>query len=562
MQIHRFHSLLLLSIVALFSGVHHLRAQIPTIKGYSETKSGMLYYDFKATDDQKERLYRYTICPDSSGCISLDFNWIDSEEGIDFIKVFGGKTNQAPLVTTLGGKSKSLFVQSASTCLTIEFTRDKKALKSIWTATWNGRTTSECIKPLEDNPCADVHDICGPSYHENFHYYGKNKANSIESLQTACLSQPHNPSWYRFVVQKAGKLSFTITPDNGFDDFDWILLREPKKKTQDCPENGPNTVKLACNYAIGRGPGGATGMGEWGDALSSGSSENPFCTAIDAQQGEVFFLLVDDFSKHSSGFTIRFNDLVMACENPKKDLLQIDWKKGLGKAPIDPRKTFSQFTKVVRIDLSEKVNLPISLNQLPTSIFDGKGEKVIKGKMQLDQQTGIVSALLTGLKTTRLKAYQPNDFVTPLHYGDLLLLAERQMETDSASQRSWWNPSSATMGNFEQVVELIVDEIFDKNTGRKRQKIRYIRLLWTDRDDIAPDFYAAVFKYEEVWELLDQIPVENRHTDVQSLSIRDFLEGQRYRGTLVSRSHKQINNLQQAKFSGDQQIELENYIWE
>ena len=51
-------------------------------------------------------------------------------------------------------------------------------------------------------------------------------------------------------------------------------------------------------------------------------AENPFCKALPVEKGEVFFLLIDDYSRHSTGFRLHFNEVVLQCDNPKSDFLQ------------------------------------------------------------------------------------------------------------------------------------------------------------------------------------------------------------------------------------------------
>jgi hypothetical protein len=546
-------------------------AQLPIVKGLSRTQSGMLYYDANAAQDKKERIYSYTICPDSAACIHLDFNLVASEQGKlaapqDFIRVFDGNDNQAPLLGTLGAASGSLMLQSRSNCITMEFQRDMTGQNSTWTALWKAKSKAECIRPLEQGPCAALQDICGPEYHENFHYFGPKATAAIERPVGTCVEKEHNSTWYRFVAAKTGPIVFNIVPDNSIDDFDWVLIKGDPENPAQCPDLNLEAQRLACNYAGGRGPKGATGMDQRGDALTASSADNPYCKSISAKQGDVFFLLIDDYSKHSTGFTIRFNDVVMACENPKKDLLQIAWNENLNIAPVDPRSTFSKSTRVLRIDLEEKANLSLMASLHPDGLYDlpaNKVGKVLTAKPQFNWTRGLVPALLNGLKVGRLQAYSASDFQSPVWFGDLVDMAYRQRDTVAHPQKwSWWAPETTTMEYFTNVVELIVDETFDKNSGMNRQRIRYIRILWTDREGNSPDYNVAVFKYEDVSDLLDHIPVENQHNEVQSLSMKDFLEGQMYQSIPIVSGNQKAKTLNQARFLGDKQLECDNFIWD
>jgi hypothetical protein len=561
--------------IVLFVGRTALHAQLPVVHGNSMTQSGMIYYDVNGAEDKGERIYSYTVCPDSAGCIQLDFNLIRSDQamggqvegaetGKDFIRVFDGPSNANTPIAGFGTIVGTKFLQTSGGCVTVEFTRDAKGLNSVWTAMWRGRSPAECIRPLEDNACTDVQDICGPDFHENFHYFGKHSRSSAPPA-TACLQQSHNASWYRFAIAQTGKLQFEIVPDNGFDDFDWVLLKADPSKPGDCPSLPEVNARLACNNAAGRGHAGATGMGEKGQDLNAGSSGNPYCQPLAVEKGDVFFLFIDDYSKHSSGFTIKFNEVVLHCANPQKDFLQVAWNSSLKQPAVDPRKSFTKYTRVLRIDLSEKANLPLAQSQHPSQLFDKEffgAAKTAGTNPQFFDERGTVPALMNGLKLGWIQAYAAHDFRSPLHYGDLLDLAQRQFAGTNQEARNWWDPPKEDLEGFNQVLELIVDETFDKISGIKRQQIRYVRILWTDRDGKAPDFNVAVFDYTEVQDLLDRIPIQNGHNDANAISIKDFLENQMYNGVVVERSSRSVNSLQQSKFSGDRQIELESYIWD
>jgi Gliding motility associated protein GldN len=545
--------------------------QLPVVRGYSATQSGMLYYDYSVATDLRDRLYTYTICPDSAGCIALDFNLVDhpaqagDSVGEVFVKVYAGSNTQAAPIAEIDARGMQNLLQIASPCITLSFTRSQAASKSIWTAMWRAQPARACIAPDRQGPCADVHDICGPTYHENFPCYGVNAPQALETVPGSCVDRPHNATWYRFMAQRDGLLSFDIVPDNGFDDFDWVLLRGNAKDPSACPDLAMADRKLACNYAVGRGPHGTTGMGVWGEACSAGAGDSPYSQQVQARKGDIFFLLIDDFSKHSSGFDLQFNDVVYTCDNPQKDLLRIGHVEH-AVAPIDPRRAFSQYTRVLRIDLGEKANGSLDQAPLPIDLFSLPLQglaKPLAGRDAMAQVHGIANVLIQGLKTSALAAYAAHDFQTPVHYGDLLSLVAREgADSGAATQGSWWNPGETAFDRFGQAVELIVDEVFDKNSGRSRQEIRYIRLLWAAGDGLAPDYSVAVFKYEDVRDLLDRVPCANVHNDVSGMSLRDALEGRQYEAVTVSRSGKGVKNASQAKLEATRPLELESYHWQ
>lgn len=562
---------LLLLLLPLLLPAQPAPTSLPLFKGKSRARSGMVYYDHQFAEDKRPRTYQYTLCPDSSECITLDLNVVGTGQTSananpapqDFIRIHEGEDGTGPLIATAGGQVGSKFLQSKSGCITIIFTRDQLALASTWTAQWQGKPKAACIDPLAQGPCAEVQDICGPEYRENFHWYSPaSRPTAMIETPGTCVEKPRHSAWYRFMAEKDGPIAFSIFPDNGMDDFDWLLLKGDAQNPANCPDLKQIEQRLACNFAQGRGPKGSTGMGDWGESTSADASQCPYSTSITAKKGDVFFLLIDDYSRYSQGFRIQFNDVVMACENPKKDLLPVDQKPILKAPAIDPRRTFNQFTRVLRIDLDEKANYSLAHVAVPESLF--KVEKSAASQSAtatLNPGTGLPALLLHGLKTARLEAVSPSNLAMPIHYGDLLEFARRQAADTTQPSAGWWTPGPDLLSRFDNVVELIVDETMDPS-GKTRQHIRYIRLLWTDRDGLSPDFAVALFEFNALRPFLDQVAIPNRHNEANSLTVMDFLEAQMFQHVTVTRSARQLRNPQESRFLGDRQVELDNYHWE
>lgn len=563
-----------------------LLAQLPVLKGKSATHAGMLYYDIHDADDKRPRMYEYTICPDGAGCMTLDFTLVQSKVAQDFIKVYAGASTEAEMIGTLGGTSKSKLMQVNGGCITFTFQRDRTGLHSTWTALWRSDQETDCINPTSKNDdCPDVQEICGPEFHETFHYFSKPTSTGIET-PGACLENGRNQNWYKFKAQKDGDLAFEILPDNGFDDYDWVLWRADPNDKAPCPvRNMPNT-QLACNYAAGRGPAGATGMGdmhgkgERGDLLQVGAEGSPYCKAIPVKRGDIFFLLINDYSDHSTGFRIRFDDVVLECDNADRDFLHLAGSPPKVPSILHPRDIFSKYSKITRIDLDEKGNSPLATCSFDAAVFDaalpGMPGKPMTGTPQLTGQTGLVAALLNGLKTARIRAYDPNNFSTPVHYGDLLEFVEKHTDTEAFSEESefsesdsiygvartsWWNRDEDGFAGFTSAIEVITDEMFDKASGKRRQQIRFLRLIWQGLDGEFA-YYVAVFRYADVRELLDRISAGNSQNDVSKLSLRDYLEGQMYQGVMVWNSLKPTRGGPDAQFNAGKLLQLENYVWE
>jgi hypothetical protein len=327
-----------------------------------------------------------------------------------------------------------------------------------------------------------------------------------------------------------------------------------------CPGNESTWSRVAQNLSMFKGPDGGTGMGRWGDQTSEMNYGNPYSKSIEVKAGEVLWLRVRAGEKALSGFELRLGEVVEQCENAAKEWVPLgtELKVEFIRA-INPQ-VFAQNSKILRIDLDEKANQPLANAQCNSKLW-AKDMSDGKALGWQSEAKGLPQVLLQGLMAGRIRAYSAENPQKQLQYGDVLLAAMRMRAVDSTESK-FWPQNPADLAGFDQVVELIQDEIFDKNSGRKLKEIRYIRLLFTDRDGAMPDCNVAIFRYDEVADFLDQVMVENRHNDAQKLSIRDCLEGNLFKAVTICRRNKYMQTLPQAKFDGEQQIECENYIWD
>ena len=109
--------------------------------------------------------------------------------------------------------------------------------------------------------------------------------------------------WFKFTVGKAGRLRFNINPINANNDYDWALW----DVTSGCSLTSTNL--LSCNWeGFLTGVNGSTGM-----ATNSCKSTETGATNISAWQspinvtaGNVYVLLIDNYSTSNSGFTLKF----------------------------------------------------------------------------------------------------------------------------------------------------------------------------------------------------------------------------------------------------------------
>ena len=519
----------------------------------------MLYYNSHEADDLHPTTFLYALCPPEATCLRLDFTLVESDAPRDFIRVFDGPGRDSRLLATLGGKSGSTLLQASSGCLTFEFTRAEAGARSVWTALWRSQQTGDCIDPALEGPCMGIQDVCGPEYREN-------------RPQIRMKGEKVGARWYRFVAAKDGFLNFTILPSNGFDDYDWTLFAADE--AGQCPLQSLDAVPLAQNLAAGRGALAATGMGNTGDQRFASETGNPESSSIPVQKNQSYFLKINAPAEKVEGFRLLFNDVVLQCGNPGGEFLQIAHHVPSTPPAVSAKDAFTRNTQVMRLSLDEKANLCLTNCLASPAIFatlsPPEGRKPPQDN-QFPLAKGIVQALIAGLKTGRFPAYSAANFSRPIHYGDLLDFASRMVSSDDEweeedsiygkSTASYWSPEEAQLAGFENVIELITDEFFDKQTGQKKHQIRYFRLVWTDWEGEMPDYNVAVFRYSDVAPLLEKIKIKNGHNDIKTLSLKDFFIGKQFSYLLTWRSGHAAGKPAQGKFMQSRAQQLEDFKW-
>ncbi len=119
------------------------------------------------------------------------------------------------------------------------------------------------------------------------------------------FSTEHNTVWYRFEVQKSCEMSFTITPDNPKDDYDFLLYKSKGKQTCQYIRKGelqPVRSNISRPSATGE-----TGISSKGTSyyVHEGKGNNWSKTLV-VKRGEVYFLVLDNVYKNGQGHRIQF----------------------------------------------------------------------------------------------------------------------------------------------------------------------------------------------------------------------------------------------------------------
>lgn len=159
-------------------------------------------------------------------------------------------------------------------------------------------STADCIRAIQlcDNSPISVDVVKGPGFFEN------------EGINCFADGIENQSKWYRFDILQSGELELVIRP-MGTANYGFSLYQGT------CP-NELNSTLVSCINAFEK-PFDALPIGIASDALNSFGEANQldFTETIFVQEGETYFLLIDNASSNSIGFNLEFGGTAQIGDN-------------------------------------------------------------------------------------------------------------------------------------------------------------------------------------------------------------------------------------------------------
>ncbi|MFN0013993.1 MAG: gliding motility-associated C-terminal domain-containing protein, partial [Saprospiraceae bacterium] len=119
-----------------------------------------------------------------------------------------------------------------------------------------------------------------------------------------------NSTWFTWICDKPGSLTFTLTPISIADDLDFALYRLPNgvsncqgKILERCMASGEFSFQSPCMGPTGLRV-GETDISE--DAGCTDAGDNAWLTPINMVAGEAYALVVNNFTSSGNGFSVQF----------------------------------------------------------------------------------------------------------------------------------------------------------------------------------------------------------------------------------------------------------------
>ncbi len=259
---------------------------------------------------------------------------------------------------------------------------------------------------------------------------------------------------------------------------------------------------------------------------------------------------------------------------------------------------------VNRISLIEKINQPLVRHE--SNYYSGNG--------RYTQTDGMVAALIDGLKQGRYMAYHPDEWGEQLGYQALIdrmrefdqalapaesmwddefqddfdessqqiddgwdsPLPMEQSEWDVSSEDQWGSPFEEEPGfnqaplpsnempdlaPYEQVIHVVEDFIFDKNTSSLQQRIDFFEIVWVDPGETLPEKVLARFMWEDVREILDETMWKSRFNDAEARSVAEVFELRIFHSFPIEVGGQPVRTLWEAEQRRQEIVQFEAHLW-
>lgn len=160
----------------------------------------------------------------------------------------------------------------------------------------------------DPNDCINALTVCGnTNLSFNSSGPGINDFDIPGNQGPTCLANENQSLWIRIPIQESGKLGFTITANNPADDYDFGVYGPDLTCTT---LGGPircSFAPLVNNGVTGTSPTAA----ETVDVNTDG-----YVSLLDVEAGEVYYMLIDNFSNSNNGFGLTWSGTAVIAGEP------------------------------------------------------------------------------------------------------------------------------------------------------------------------------------------------------------------------------------------------------
>ncbi|MEM6628287.1 MAG: hypothetical protein AAF694_01380 [Bacteroidota bacterium] len=149
--------------------------------------------------------------------------------------------------------------------------------------------------------------------------------------------------------------------------------------------------------------------------------------------------------------------------------------------------------------------------------------------------------------------------------GEAMLEGEdwpfEELEAGTANEPVEYIDNTFDHTNFEKVLHIVEDWIFDKGSSEMVQRIAFFEIIWVDPSGSLPEQVLARFKWEDVKEQMEQTKWQNMHNDGESKSMKEIVALRRFNSLVIHLGNRPIRSLHEAIQAKRELVEFEHNLW-
>jgi hypothetical protein len=170
-----------------------------------------------------------------------------------------------------------------------------------------GSNTIAQILTYPTQDCVDAITLCNNRYDFPIAIQGSGRTQELLNVYDVnpnfCLINGENNSvWFKFVIDSPGTIVFYIEPISLMDDYDFAIFDVTSKSCTAIVNNTAPFVR--CTYSLSTGV--PTGLAYDSTRTSSSPNGPDFLAPLQVDSGEVYYLVIDNFTRNGRGFSIDF----------------------------------------------------------------------------------------------------------------------------------------------------------------------------------------------------------------------------------------------------------------
>jgi gliding motility-associated-like protein len=166
---------------------------------------------------------------------------------------------------------------------------------------------------LPESDCINAIPVCQQTY--TYTNSPPDFGQTQELTNNTCLlNNEQKTVWFIFTVQQSGTFGFTVNTSYDYDFALWDITNSS------CAIVG-NTAPIRCNFSADNGATGLDANNPQAGSLSWDASQPPIMPGLNVTAGQTFVLLLDNYTRDQTGFTITFSGTAQIFDNTPPTLV-------------------------------------------------------------------------------------------------------------------------------------------------------------------------------------------------------------------------------------------------